>query len=156
MLSFFFKIVDVVPLDQLIENAKEMENVNANLIFEETNATNVKKVSMGIQSAKVWTFPFFDFSHKNKKVFQNVIVIHKAQSKTFVLGIMVNAYVAMGLTERNAKNVGKDFLPSLNVQVDFKCCFRAFYNYMLLNTDKNYFTNTNKCSVLYYDFTCLK
>ena len=24
---------------------------------------------------------------------------------------------------------------------------------MLLNTDKNYFTNINKCSVLYYDFT---
>ena len=56
--NFFFhflgqKIVDVVLLDQLIENAKEMENVNANLIFEETNAMNVKKVSMGIQSAKV-------------------------------------------------------------------------------------------------------
>ena len=48
-----FKIVDVVPLDQLIENAKEMENVNANLIFEETNAMNVKKVFTGIQSAKV-------------------------------------------------------------------------------------------------------
>ena len=48
--------MDVVPPDQLIENAKGMENVNANLIFEETSAKNVKKVSMDIQSAKVVIF----------------------------------------------------------------------------------------------------
>ena len=44
-----------------------------------------------------------------------MIVIHKAQSKTFVLGTMVNAYVVMGLMAKNAKNVGKDFLLFPNV-----------------------------------------
>ena len=63
--------MDVVPPDQLIENAKGMENVNANLIFEETSAMNVKKVFMDIQSVKVVIFYFLFYQiQKNYKCFR--------------------------------------------------------------------------------------